>query len=132
MIDAVSVQRPYHADVVGVFGDVRKKVANLQPRFASRTKPPHRWQQRILRNFPACHHVSKAVGQWLAAVFSQRWLGIKQVHMARATMHEQPDHPLRSWGDVLQHCGAVTVCLSQRGICQHSGTATRANQKLAS
>ena len=96
MIHAVAVQAADHAQLVGMFGDLRQEVADLQARLAARPKRLDRREQRILGHFAPRHHHAEALGQRLAGVLHEVGLGIEQIDMARPAVHEQPDHPLHA------------------------------------
>ena len=135
VVDAVPVAAAQHAEVIGVRGDVRQKIADLESRLAAWPERLDRAEQGILRHLAPSHHLTKTARQRLAGVLGQVRFGIEQIHVAWPTVHEQPDNALGSGGEVgMTRCQWIArrpgLLLQQTGQCQSANASARLQQKL--
>ena len=100
MVDAVTVATAQHAKLVRNPGDVREEIADLKAGLAAWVKRLDGAKQRVARYFAARHHLAKTARQRLAGVLGQIRLGVKQIHVARSAVHEQPNDTPDPWSEM--------------------------------
>ena len=98
MVHAVAVATADHAHLIRQPRHVRQEIADLDAALPVPAKRFHGAEQRVLRDFAPRFDRTKTGRQRLARVANEFGLRIKQIHMARPTVHEEPDHPLRLRG----------------------------------
>ena len=95
MIVHAGVHRADQCDVVSDRAESRDQIGHLDSTLTAWLKLPEAWQH--LRAGLRRVVILDLPGKRLASVFPQHRLGIGQIHMARATLHEQRDHRPGPW-----------------------------------
>ena len=96
VVDTVTMATAKDTETVGVTGDMGEKFTDFQAGLAMRAERFNGAEQGVLCHLTTGHHGTEALGQRLAGVLDEIRLGIPQVHMAWAAMHEEPQDALGS------------------------------------
>ena len=90
MLGELRDERSHHAQVVRAFPDPREEIAHGQAAFASRQERPGTTERGPIVVELGRFHFQ---GEGFSVLRLQAWLGIEGVHLGRAAVHVEEDHP---------------------------------------